>query len=60
VYLQRTVGTSEGLAAVGYRAFSIAMAEGRFSGDWLSAQFRPVNLVQGGGNSLRSSLSAGR
>jgi predicted MFS family arabinose efflux permease len=49
VYLQRTLGTSEGFAAVGYGAFSIAMAAGRFSGDWLSAQFRPVNLVRGGG-----------
>jgi fucose permease len=49
VYLQRSVGTSEGLAAVGYGAFSIAMAAGRFTGDWLSAHFRPVNLVRSGG-----------
>jgi hypothetical protein len=38
-----------GLAAAGYGVFSIAMAAGRFSGDWLSAHFRPVNLVRGGG-----------
>ena len=49
VYLKQTMGTSEGLAAVGYGAFSIAMAAGRFTGDWLSAHFRPVNLVRGGG-----------
>jgi predicted MFS family arabinose efflux permease len=49
VYLKQTMGTSEGLAAVGYGAFSIAMAAGRFTGDWLSAHFRPADLVRSGG-----------
>jgi MFS family permease len=49
VYLKRTMGTGEGLAAAGYAAFSIAMATGRFTGDWFSAHLPPVNLVRGGG-----------
>lgn len=47
VYLRRIVGTSEGLAATGYAAFSIAMAAGRFGGDFFAARFGAVNLVRG-------------
>ena len=47
VYLRRNLGTSEGLAAAGYAAFSIAMATGRFLGDPLAARFGPVQLVRG-------------
>lgn len=47
VYLRRIVGTSEGLAAAGYAAFSIAMAAGRFTGDFFAARFGPVKLVRG-------------
>ncbi|MES2706314.1 MAG: MFS transporter [Verrucomicrobiota bacterium] len=47
VYLRRIVGTSEGLAAAGYAAFSIAMAAGRFTGDFFAHRFGPVNLVRG-------------
>lgn len=49
VYLRRVIGTSEGVAATGYAAFSIAMAAGRFSGDKLSGTFGAVNLVRGSG-----------
>jgi len=47
VYLRKNLGTSEGLAAAGYAAFSIAMATGRFFGDRLAARFGPVQLVRG-------------
>jgi len=46
VYLRKNLQTTEGLAAAGYAAFSIAMAVGRFLGDWLSARFGAVNLVR--------------
>jgi predicted MFS family arabinose efflux permease len=46
VFLRRFAGTDEGVAAAGYAAFSIAMAAGRFSGDWLSARLGAVTLVR--------------
>ncbi|MDB6152419.1 MAG: transporter [Chthoniobacteraceae bacterium] len=49
VFLRRFAGSSDGVAAAGYAAFSIAMAAGRFSGDWLSSLFGPVTLVRAGG-----------
>ncbi len=50
VYLHRIVQTSEGVAALGYAAFSIAMATGRFVGDRAIARFGPENLVRAGGS----------
>jgi MFS family permease len=47
IYLKKIIATSEGIAAVGYAAFSIAMALGRFFGDSLSARFGPVRLLRG-------------
>jgi predicted MFS family arabinose efflux permease len=47
VYLRKILATSEGFAAAGYAAFSIAMATGRFFGDKLAAHFGPVQLVRG-------------
>ena len=49
VYLRHNLGAREGLATAGYAAFSIAMAAGRYGGDYLSARFGPVNLVRTGG-----------
>ncbi len=49
VYLHGTLGTSEGLAAAGYSAFSLMMAAGRLSGDRLALRFGPVALVRLGG-----------
>src|SRR5881394_1511536 len=56
VYLRNSVGTGESLAAVGYGTFSIAMALGRFFGDFLTARFEPVNLVRAGGTLAASGL----
>lgn len=49
VYLRSTLDAREGLATAGYAAFSIAMAAGRYWGDYLCARFGAVNLVRAGG-----------
>lgn len=46
VFLQDVVKASEGVAAAGYAAFSIAMALGRFAGDGLAARLGPALLVR--------------
>lgn len=46
VFLREAVKASEGVAAAGYAAFSIAMALGRFAGDGLAARLGPVLLVR--------------
>ncbi|HEY1084965.1 MAG TPA: MFS transporter [Prosthecobacter sp.] len=46
VFLRDVVQASEGTAAAGYAAFSIAMALGRFAGDGLAAWLGPVLLVR--------------
>jgi MFS family permease len=56
VYLRNSVGTGESLAAAGYATFSIAMASGRFLGDYLTARFGSVNLVRVGGTVAASGL----
>jgi predicted MFS family arabinose efflux permease len=57
VYLRSQLQTSEGLAAAGYAAFSVAMAAGRFLGDGLSARFGPVTLVRFSGVTAAIGLS---
>lgn len=49
VFLREVTRASDGLAATGYAAFSIAMAIGRVFGDGLSAKFGPMTMVRGGG-----------
>jgi MFS family permease len=49
VYLHDVLGTSPGMAAAGFAAFSLAMAAVRFGGDRLSARFGPVRLVRASG-----------
>lgn len=49
VFLREVTGASEGIAATGYAAFSIAMALGRFGGDRLSMRLGPVSLVRWSG-----------
>jgi len=51
VYL--TQFTGQGTAAMGYAVFSLAMAGGRFSGDWLRVRLGSVRLVR-----LGSALAA--
>jgi hypothetical protein len=45
----RTIGAGAAVAALGYAAFSIAMATGRLSGDRLSERLGPVALARRGG-----------
>lgn len=56
VYLRRVVETPEGIAAMGYAAFSIAMATGRIVGDRVIARFGPENLVRAGGGLAATGL----
>jgi MFS family permease len=49
VYLRDNLGTSAGFAALGFAAFSVAMAVGRLFGDRLAARFGPAWLVRAGG-----------
>jgi HAD superfamily hydrolase (TIGR01509 family) len=49
VYLSRSLEATAVAAALGYGAFSLAMAASRAVGDRLHARFGPVALVRGGG-----------
>jgi MFS family permease len=49
VYLQNVLGASAGVAAIGYAAFSLAMAGTRFGGDALTLRLGPVTFVLLGG-----------
>lgn len=49
IYLRQIAGATEGMAAAGYSAFSIAMAIGRFLGDDLALRTGPVRLTRWGG-----------
>ncbi|WP_442511120.1 MFS transporter [Novipirellula sp. SH528] len=46
VLLTRTLGASEGIAAMGYAAFAIAMAGGRFVGDAMTKRLGARNQVR--------------
>jgi MFS family permease len=49
IYMHDVLGTSPGMAAAAFAAFSLAMATVRFAGDRLSARFGPVRLVRASG-----------
>jgi len=46
VYLQHVLGTSPATAALGFAAFSLAMAAGRFLGDAMVARLGDARLVR--------------
>jgi len=46
VYLRSVVGTSEGVAAIAFAAFSLAMAAGRLVGDRVVAALGSVRVVR--------------
>ena len=59
LFLRRVSGSSEGMAAAGYAAFSVTMALARFSGDALINRLGPATLVRlGGGLALVGFLLA--
>jgi MFS family permease len=49
VYMRDNLHTSAGLAALGYAAFSVAMAIGRLAGDGLAARIGAARLMRGCG-----------
>jgi MFS family permease len=49
VYLRDELGTSPGVAAAGFTAFSVAMVAGRSSGDRIVSALGPIRLVRVGG-----------
>lgn len=48
LYLRNALGTTAGVAGLGYAGFSAAMALGRFQGDRLLEHVEPRRMVQGG------------
>ena len=59
LFLNASIGTSVGVAATGYAAFSLAMLAGRFSGDRLVARFGTERVVRTGGAIAASGLALG-
>lgn len=58
VYLNRTLGTSIGVAASGYAAFSLAMAAGRLAGDRMIQLLGPRTMLAAGGMLAAAGLGA--
>ena len=59
VYLSQSVGVSAAVAALGYTAFSLAMATSRTLGDQLNRRFGPLALARAGGGIAAIGLAAG-
>ncbi len=57
VYLSDSLGASAAVAALGYTAFSLAMASSRLFGDRLNARLGPVALARGGALLAASALA---
>jgi predicted MFS family arabinose efflux permease len=55
-YLSQSLGAAAGAAALGYTAFSLAMALSRTVGDRLNGALGPAGLVRGGGLLAASGL----
>jgi fucose permease len=58
VYLHKTLGSDAAFAATAFAAFSIAMAIGRLSGDWLTRRLGATVLLRGGGALAAFGLTA--
>jgi MFS family permease len=57
VYLHSNVGVTLSLAAAGYAAYAIAMAAGRFSGDWLAQRVSGKNILHVSGLLIAAGMS---
>ena len=57
VYLKSSVGVSLAQAAIGYAAFSLSMAAGRFLGDWLLSKFHGITILRVSGLLLFTGLA---
>jgi fucose permease len=49
LYLRESLASPQALAALAYASFSVAMAIGRFAGDWARARLGAVALLRVGG-----------
>jgi MFS family permease len=49
VYLRDVLGATAAAGGLGYTAFSLTMAAGRFAGDGLVQRLGPVRVIRGGG-----------
>ena len=58
LYVHKTLGADPAFAATAFAAFSIAMAIGRLSGDWLTKRLGATVLVRCGGALAAVGLSA--
>lgn len=59
LYLNKSLGTTIGMAATGYAVFSLMMLTGRFSGDSLVARFGTHTVVRTGGAVAALGLALG-
>jgi MFS family permease len=59
VYLREPLGTSQGVAALGFAGFALGMTVSRFLADGLSIRFGPVALVRTGGLVAAAGLALG-
>jgi HAD superfamily hydrolase (TIGR01509 family) len=58
VYLDGSLGTTAGVAALGYASFSLAMVASRLAGDHLNERVGPAALARGGGILAATGLAA--
>lgn len=49
IYLRDTLNATPAIGAAGFALFSLLMAAGRLTGDWLTTRLGAVTLVRGGG-----------
>lgn len=58
IYLHKSLGTTAAFAAIAFAAFSVAMAAGRLSGDWLTSRLGATQLLRIGGAVAALGLTA--
>jgi fucose permease len=58
LYLHKSLGANVAVAATAYAAFSVAMAAGRLSGDWLTSRLGTAQLLRSGGALAALGLAA--
>ena len=47
IYLRQAFGVDVAAAGIGYSAFAVMVAAGRFGGDWMKTRWGPVAVAQG-------------
>jgi fucose permease len=58
LYLHKSLGADAAFSATAFAAFSVAMAVGRLSGDWLTSRLGAALLLRGGGALAALGLTA--